>query len=305
MVNTSLAKIKIPAQGLYLSLCLGLVLLLSACQPPPRPFAAAHKGDFSAIQLGPRAGLIVAPVTGDIPKRVGVALAEAMAAALRRREVTAGTAPGHRRSHHLRGEAVRLSDQRLAMTWRLFTPEDGETLTVAQEAEISAQAWQRGEAGLLARLASKGADAVDHQLRRRERGQGRRIALAPVTMGPVDGVPGLGGRKLAAAMATALADAGVPLADEPSDDGFILLGSMYFRPSGPGLRSGLRPELRPEIRIEMVWHLIRPDGREFGKVAQANTVPKGQLTGDWRHLARAIARAGAPGVRNLLLRDPG
>jgi len=153
----------------------------------------------------------------------------------------------------------------------------------------------------LARLASKGADAVDHQLRRRERGQGRRIALAPVTMGPVDGVPGLGGRKLAAAMATALADAGVPLADEPSDDGFILLGSMYFRPSGPGLR----PELRLEIRIEMVWHLIRPDGREFGKVAQANTVPKGQLTGDWRHLARAIARAGAPGVRNLLLRDPG
>lgn len=301
MVNTSLAKIKIPAQGLYLSLCLGLVLLLSACQPPPRPFATAHKGDFSATQLGPRAGLIVAPVTGDIPKRVGVALAEAMAAALRRREVTAGTAAGHRRSHHLRGEAVRLSDQRLAMTWRLFTPEDGETLTVAQEAEISAQAWQRGEAGLLARLASKGADAVDHQLRRRERGQGRRIALAPVTMGPVDGVPGLGGRKLAAAMATALADAGVPLADEPSDDGFILLGSMYFRPSGPGLR----PELRLEIRIEMVWHLIRPDGREFGKVAQANTVPKGQLTGDWRHLARAIARAGAPGVRNLLLRDPG
>ena len=301
MVNTSLAKIKIPAQGLYLSLCLGLVLLLSACQPPPRPFATAHKGDFSATQLGPRAGLIVAPVTGDIPKWVGVALAEAMAAALRRREVTAGTAAGHRRSHHLRGEAVRLSDQRLAMTWRLFTPEDGETLTVAQEAEISAQAWQRGEAGLLARLASKGADAVDHQLRRRERGQGRRIALAPVTMGPVDGVPGLGGRKLAAAMATALADAGVPLADEPSDDGFILLGSMYFRPSGPGLR----PELRLEIRIEMVWHLIRPDGREFGKVAQANTVPKGQLTGDWRHLARAIAQAGAPGVRNLLLRDPG
>ena len=301
MVNTSLAKIKIPAQGLYLSLCLGLVLLLSACQPPPRPFATAHKGDFSATQLGPRAGLIVAPVTGDIPERVGVALAEAMAAALRRREVTAGTAPGHRRSHHLRGEAVRLSDQRLAMTWRLFTPEDGETLTVAQESEISAQAWQRGEAGLLARLASKGADAVDHQLRRRERGQGRRIALAPVTMGPVDGVPGLGGRKLAAAMATALADAGVPLTDEPSDDGFILLGSMYFRPSGPGLR----PELRLEIRIEMVWHLIRPDGREFGKVAQANTVPKGQLTGDWRHLARAIARAGAPGVRNLLLRDPG
>ena len=300
-VNTSLAKINFPAPGLSLvlclSLCLGLVLLLSGCQPPPRPFAAAHKGDFSTIQLGPRAGLIVAPVTGDVPKGVGVALAEAMAAALRRREITAGTAPGHRRSHHLRGETVRLSDQRLAMTWHLFSPEGGETLTVAQDAGISAQAWRRGDAGLLARLASQGADAVDHQLRRRERDQGRRIALASVTMGPVDGVPGLGGRKLAAAMAIALADAGVPLADEPGDDGFILLGSMHLRPSGPGLQ--------PEIQIEMVWHLIRPDGSEFGKVAQANTIPKGQLTADWRHLARAIARAGAPGVRNLLLRDPG
>ena len=37
----------------------------------------------------------------------------------------------------------------------------------------------------------------------------------------------------------------------------------------------------------------------FGKVAQANTVPKGQLTADWQHLARAIARAGAPAARSV------
>jgi hypothetical protein len=94
-------------------------------------------------------------------------------------------------------------------------------------------------------------------------------------------------------MRAALTDAGVPLSDEPPDDGFILLGSMRLSPDGA------------EQRIEMVWHLIRPDGRELGTISQANTVPKGQLAGNWRNLARAIARAGAPGVRDLLRRDPG
>jgi len=216
-----------------------------------------------------------------------------MAAALRQREITAATAHGHRRSHHLRGEAAWLSTQQLRLTWRLFGPDGTQALTFDQDTATPPAAWQNGDPALLARLANVAADTVDRRLRGQERGQGRRIALASVTMGPVDGVPGPGGRQLAAAMHAALRAAGVPMSDDAKDDGFILLGSMHVSPDGAGQR------------IEMVWHLIRPDGREFGKVSQANTVPKGQLGGDWHHLARAIARAGAPGVRDLLRRDPG
>jgi len=57
--------------------------------------------------------------------------------------------------------------------------------------------------------------------------------------------------------------------------------------------------------IQIVWHLIRADGREFGKISQANRIPAAQLKGNWRFLAQAIARAGAPGVLDLLRRDPG
>ncbi|MBT4488050.1 MAG: hypothetical protein HOK30_13905 [Rhodospirillaceae bacterium] len=275
------------------ALALGLVSLLGQCQPVPKPFASLNKGDFSTIQIGPRAGVIVLPITGDLPEGVAVNLAEAMAKALRRREVTASTGQGHSRSHYLWCEADLISRDRLQLSWRLTGSEHYETLTVTQTEEISSKAWLRGDDALLQSLAGKAADQVDRQLRRRERGQGRRIAFAPVTIGPVDGVPGQGGRKLAAAMQAALADAGVPLSDSPLDDGFILLGSMHVSPDGT------------DQRIEMVWHLIRPDGREFGTISQANTVPRAQVSGDWGNLASAIAKAGAPGVRDLLRRDPG
>ena len=83
----------------------------------------------------------------------------------------------------------------------------------------------------------------------------------------------------------------MPLSAEPLDDGLILLGSMHVAPGGG--------------RIEMVWHLIRPDGQELGQVSQANTVPAVELSGDWRELAQAIAQAGAPGVLALLRPNPG
>ncbi len=276
----------------------GLSALLGQCQPVPRPFAAAHKGDFSAIQIGPRAGMVVLPVTGAVAADVGGKLAAATARALRRREVTASTNHGHRGSHRLSGSAALESNGRLRLTWRLRTPEDLETMTLTQEDTVAPAAWRQGEGALLARLAGRAAEAIDLRLRRQERGEGRRIALAPVTMGPVDGVPGRGGGQLAEAMRTALAKAGVPLSRQPADDGFILLGSMRVAPDGGAGTGGGR-------RIEVVWQLIRPDGQEFGQVSQANKVPTAQLAGDWRDLAQAIARAGAPGVLDLLRRDRG
>jgi hypothetical protein len=271
----------------------GLLVLLGQCQPVPRPFAAAHKGDFSAIQIGPRAGMVVLPVTGAVGADVGDRLAAATAEALRRREITASTNHGHRGSHRLQGSAVLELDGRLRLTWRLHTPGDVETMSLNQEEKVVPAIWWQGDGALLTRLATKAADAIDLRLRRQERGEGRRIALAPLTMGPVDGVPGQGGGQLAKAMRIALAKVGVPLSRRPVEDGFILLGSMNVAPGG-----GQR-------RIEIIWQLIRPDGQEFGQVSQANQVSPAQLAGDWRDLAQAIARAGAPGVLDLLRRDRG
>ena len=280
----------------HLIVAAGLVALLGQCQPLPKPFAAAYKGDFSAVQIGPRAGLLVLPIAGTAELEAGSKLASAMATALRRHEVTASTGKGHRRSHALWGSTAMTGNGRLRLTWRLHNAAGEETMTIVQEEKVRLIDWQQPNSALLAQLATNGASAIDRRLRREERGQGRRISLAPVTLGSVDGVPGRGGRHLANAMLTALDDAGVPLTEEPADDGFILLASMRVTPSGSG------PRFR---KLEIVWHLIRPDGREFGKINQANRVPAAQLQGDWRRLAQAIAQAGAPGVLELLRRDPG
>ena len=284
-VKTSARYICLPA------VAIGLLALLGQCQPVPRPFAPDHKGDFSAIQIGPRAGMIVSPITGAVDEAVGTKLAAAMARALRQREITASTNPGHRGSHRLQGVAALGPVGLLRLTWRLRTPADVETLTVIQDEVVAPAALQQGKVALLDWLAGNAADAIDGRLRRQERGEGRRIALAPVTLGPLDGVPGRGSGQLARAMRAALARAGVPLSAEPLDDGLILLGSMHVAPGGG--------------RIEMVWHLIRPDGQELGQVSQANTVPAVELSGDWRELAQAIAQAGAPGVLALLRPNPG
>ena len=276
----------------------GLLALLGQCQPVPRPFAVAHEGDFSSIQIGPRAGMLVLPVTGAAGADMGGRLAAATARALRRREVTASTNYGDRGSHRLQGHAVLEPDGLLRLTWRLRTPGDVETMRLTQADMVAPAAWRRGDGVLLERLAGRAADAIDLRLRRQERGEGRRIALAPLTMGPVDGVPGQGGGELAGAMRTALAKAGVLLSRQPADDGFILLGSM-------NVASGDGDAAARSRRIEVVWQLIRPDGQQFGQVNQANEVSAAQLAGDWRELAQAIARAGAPGVLDLLRRDRG
>lgn len=277
---------------IYLAIGVGLLLSLGQCQPVPKPFASEHKGNFSAILIGPRAGIVVSPIAGRIPGDVARKLADAMARALRGREITASTTHGHSRSHRLLGTATLIAYDQLRLAWRLTTTDNTETLAVTLTEEIAPKAWQEADHALLQRLAENGADAVDRNLRQQERGRGRRIALAPVTLGPLDGIPG-GGAELAMAMRDALMDAGVPVSDNPTDDGFILLGSMRVSPDGTGQR------------IEMIWHLIRPDGREFGTIRQANTVPFEQLAGNRQNLARTIARAGAPGVQNLLRRDPG
>jgi hypothetical protein len=282
---------------LRLLLPLGLLLplvLLAQCQPVPRPFAAAHKGDFSAIQVGPRAGMLVLPVNGAVASAAGGKLAMAMAKALRQREITAKTGQGHRRSHRLQGTAVFTGYGQLQLTWRLRTAGGEESMAAIQEEAVAPSEWRGADDGLFTRLAGNGAEAIDRQLRRRERGQGRRISLATVTLGPIAGAPGPGGGRLAAAMRAALIDAGVPLAEEPPDDGFILLGSIHAKPIDGNAQ-----------QVEITWQLIRPDGSEFGKVSQANRVPAAQLNGDWEALAQVIARAGAPGVLDLLQRDPG
>ena len=110
-----------------------------------------------------------------------------------------------------------------------------------------------------------------------------------VVLAAVDGAPGDGDLKLSRAMRRALDQNGVLLVPVPDDSTPLLMGAVHVAPPAGDRR-----------RVEIVWTLIRPDGREVGRVGQADDLPRAQAEGDWTVLAEAIADAGAPAVLQLL-----
>lgn len=110
-----------------------------------------------------------------------------------------------------------------------------------------------------------------------------------VVLAAVDGAPGDGDLKLSRAMRRALDQNGVLLVPVPDDATPLLMGAVHVAPAAGDRR-----------RVEIVWTLIRPDGREVGRVGQSDELPRAQAEGDWSVLAEAIADAGAPAVLQLL-----
>ena len=53
-------------------------------------------------------------------------------------------------------------------------------------------------------------------------------------------------------------------------------------------------------QVSVRWALLRPDGREVGKIDQQNAVPAGSLDRAWGDIAYAVAEAAAPGVAALI-----
>ena len=52
--------------------------------------------------------------------------------------------------------------------------------------------------------------------------------------------------------------------------------------------------------VTIAWDVLHPDGSRLGTVTQSNRVAEDQLTGTWGVLPRLVARAGAPGIAQLL-----
>ncbi len=258
-------------------------LALAACGALPRPFApdATEPARGDAMRPADGGGIVVAA-----PEGVGEGaadLAEAVAAALRRLDIPAGTGGGNRASLRLAGTA---GDG--AVRWTLYRPDGAPLGAFEQPADAAA-----GEetARRVARLLGGGADAA-------------RAADAPGTPGapampelivpPVAGAPGDGATSLSGAMALALGEGGATLAREPVGDTLLVLGSVVVSPL----------DLARE-RVEVLWEVIESDGRRLGVVSQRNTVAKGALDGRWGAVAAAIAAGGAGGVLDLVGRVKG
>jgi hypothetical protein len=270
-----------------------LALLAAACQPLPHPFA----GDVPPeAMLSPRdsAGVYVAPVAGA-PAAVAGDLAEAMAAALRDADIPASTRGRNKGSYELRGTAGEqpLPDGRVELTvdWELRAA-DGRSLGHAPSA---AEQPVAGAGHTSDTVAPEIAAAATPAIRRLVQDDPPVAAAQPdplVSLRPVAGAPGDGGRSLTRAMENALRRARVVLsAPNTEAPSFVLAGTVTMSPAGAGTQ-----------HVVVSWALKRGDGREIGQVSQENAVPAGSLDGPWGDVAYAVATAATPGVLALIER---
>lgn len=267
-----------------------LALSAAACQPLPHPFA----GDVPpAALLSPRdsAGIYVAPVAGA-PQPTADGLAEAMAAALRDADIPASTHSRNKGSYELHGAAREqtLPGDRVEVSvdWELLAA-DGRSLGHAPVA-----AEQPAGAGdtVAPAIAAEAAPAI----RKLVQDEPPAAAAQPnpaVSLRPVTGAPGDGGRSLTRAMEQALRQARITLAKPGGDaPSFVLTGTVTMSPA----------DASRQQRVRIGWALLRGDGSEVGQVSQENAVPAGSLDGAWGDVAYAVATAAAPGVVALIER---
>ena len=272
-----------------ISLALGVILCaaLAACGDLPRPFQPADKSTQAWLGPGDIAwGSILVPPIGGLPTDRSKALADEVVKALQVRDVPASTHAGGRSSIVLAGQVSVAAGK---LRWALITV-DGATALRFDEPNLDASSIGKAEPDLTA-VAERAAARVAAVLKPPAAAVPDRPSPVPVAIETVRGAPGEGGMALARAMRHSLARMGVTVADGPEDGSLTLQGWVSVSRDDPGTDNAA---------VTIAWDVLHPDGTRLGTVSQSNRVGADQLTGTWGVLPRLIARAGAPGIAQLL-----
>ncbi len=272
-----------------MTLALGLVLgvVLAACGDLPRPFQPADKSAQTWAAPGDAAwGSILVPPIGGLPVDQSGALVDEVVEALQLRDIPASTHAGGRGSIVLAGNVSVAAGK---LRWSLIAP-DGETALRFEEARLDASSIGTGADDLRA-IAARAAGRVATVLKPPATRDPRRPLQVPVAVETVRGAPGDGGVALARAMRHSLARVGVTVVDAPKDGMLTLQGWVAVERDDT---------IADSATVTITWDVLHPNGERLGTVTQSNRVGAEQLTGTWGMLPRLVARAGAPGIAQLL-----
>ena len=265
-------------------------LLLAGCQPLPHPFADAQlPPDAPILQVADTVGILVEPVA-HAP--ADSALAEAMAAALRDREVPADTHVSNRQSFHLTGDAaatrVAAGDAMVDIEWTLRDAKGQPVGHDRQRTTIAAADWTGGSAETLAPLGKTEAVKIAGMIQDAapvEHDPGREVFIRPT-----EGAPGDGRTALPRSLGFLLGRAGVKVTpDSQTVDAVTVAPMVEVSAKSPN-----------QQHVKIVWHIYRPDGTEAGQVAQENDVPNGSLDGAWGDIGMAVATAGVDQIMGVV-----
>ena len=270
-----------------LALVLILCVALAACGDLPRPFQPTDKSTQAWTVPGDVAwGSILVPPIGGLPAQQSAALVDEVVKALRLRDVPASTHASGRGSIVLVG---RVSVAAGKLRWSLIAPY-GETALRFEEPSPGVPTSD-ATAPDLAAVAERAAVRVAAVLKPPTAADPDRPPRVPVAIETVHGAPGDGGMALARAMRHSLTRIGITVVDAPED------GSLTIQ----GWVSVARDDTTADnATVTIAWDVLHPDGSRLGTITQSNRVGAHQLTGTWGVLPRLVARAGAPGIAQLL-----
>ncbi len=276
-------------------LALALAFLLAACGQLPQPFQPEEKSGNALLELRDRAGIVVQPVASDAPAS-GAALAEAMAAHLRKLDIPAATSGGNQGSQRLAGRVtvrpLAGNREETLLYWELHDPNGNRAGIHTQRHENAAGAWAAGAPTLLAELAAAAAPVLAAMA------QDPPVKAAAIpgfpdarlVILPLNGAPGDAAKSLPRALQAELTAAKLPVAERIGDGDLLILGNVAVGPAEGGLQT-----------VSIRWSLVSAsDDRELGEIAQQNLVPAGSLDGSWGPVAEEVARAAASGLTDLL-----
>lgn len=292
---------KLPAAGPCAALVLGLGLLLAACQPLPRPFAAHELNPL--LERPENAGVVVEEISG-LPPELAREYRDAVVAALQEAGILAGTGPGNGASFRLKGagnmapgpqqSGSARGPARSSVSWELTDASGRRLAGLESAAQLRPGAVARENRSAIGDIVRQVAEGLEVGTLAAARLDQAPEASPPVTVLPVDGAPGDGRDTLQRALALALRDRGVRVAavDGKADPKAILIhGDVAVAPVPPNRE-----------RVDIAWTVRRADGGELGRVTQSNTIPAGLLRGRWGQIALAAADGAADGIAVLVKR---
>ena len=262
-----------------------IALAIAACGQVPQPFQPS----LAAKQHGPiapapqAAGVRVLPVVGVDPRR-GRRVARQLVALIREAGLPADVDIGNPASFLVTAFAQAATDgQHVAIDWFLDRPDGANLIERRQLWPLSSDPAEDSTASLRARLAPI-AEAMITVMQPVGSQPPARLAL-----GDIDGMDARDGGILAAALGRALTAHGFRVLPQTATVDYFITAEVSLGPV-----QGLHR------RLGLSWAVFDDHGRAVGKVDQSNPVAIQRLSQSWPSLARDIAAAAVPGMRQLL-----
>jgi hypothetical protein len=272
------------------------MLLLTACQPLPHPFAGnVPKPGAPILTLRDTASVAIAPLDGA-PRATAEKLGPAMAEALQKHDIAASNRTASLDSYHLLGRIQEMPPAHgktaLVAVWRLNDPSGKLVGERAQRVEAAPGEWQTGNNEVVARLAAAGAQEVAALIEDKAPVEAEQAGRTRLLIRGVEGAPGDGGSALETAIATLLKRQDLAIVSDPHDKADLVLDAVV-KVAAP--KAGKQD-------VKIVWRVRRADGSEIGTVGQENNVPAGLLDGAWGDVAYVVAVSAQEGIMALVAR---